>query len=89
MKLPEKKITDYEWRVQTKKDAKIYNGDVVIGQAYNKGNLVVLSSKEQSDADPQARGDDMTFELFYYSFIAIVCFMAYFTYMDWRDDRRL
>ena len=50
VKLPEKKITDYEWRVQTKKDAKIYNGDVVIGQAYNKGNLVVLSSKEQSDA---------------------------------------
>ena len=49
VKLPEKKITDYEWRVQTKKDAKIYNGDVVIGQAYNKGNLVVLSSKEQSD----------------------------------------
>ena len=50
VKLPEKKITDYEWRVQTKKDAKVYNGDVVIGQAYNKGNLVVLSSKEQSDA---------------------------------------
>ena len=50
VKLPEKKITDYDWRIQTKKDAKIYNGDVVIGQAYNKGNLVVLSSKEQSDA---------------------------------------
>ena len=28
----------------------------------------------------QSRGDDMTFELFFYSFIAIVCFMAYFTY---------
>ena len=26
-----------------------YHGNVVIGQAYNKGNLVVLSSKEQSD----------------------------------------
>ena len=38
---------------------------------------------------PQARGDDMTFELFYYSFVAIVCFMAYFTFMDWGDDRRL
>ena len=38
---------------------------------------------------PQARGDDMTFELFYYSFVAMVCFMAYITYMDWRDDRRL
>ena len=50
VKLPEKKITDYDWKIQTKRDAKIYNGDVVIGQAYNKGNLVVLSSKEQSDA---------------------------------------
>ena len=50
VKLPEKKITDYDWRIQTKKDAKIYHGNVVIGQAYNKGNLVVLSSKEQSDA---------------------------------------
>jgi len=26
-----------------------YNGDVVLGQAYNKGNLVVLSSKEAKD----------------------------------------
>ena len=50
VKLPEKKITDYDWRIQTKKDAKKYHGNVVIGQAYNKGNLVVLSSKEQSDA---------------------------------------
>ena len=50
MKLPQKSITDYDWRIQTKRDAKVYNGNVVIGQAYNKGNLVVLSSKEQSDA---------------------------------------
>ena len=50
VKLPEKKITDYDWRIQTKRDAKRYHGNVVIGQAYNKGNLVVLSSKEQSDA---------------------------------------
>ena len=50
VKLPEKKITDYDWRIQTKRDAKKYHGNVVIGQAYNKGNLVVLSSKEQSDA---------------------------------------
>ena len=50
VKLPEKKITDYDWKIQTKRDAKVYNGNVVIGQAYNKGNLVVLSSKEQSDA---------------------------------------
>ena len=50
VKLPQKSITDYDWRIQTKRDAKVYNGNVVIGQAYNKGNLVVLSSKEQSDA---------------------------------------
>ena len=49
VKLPQKSITDYDWRIQTKRDAKVYNGNVVIGQAYNKGNLVVLSSKEQSD----------------------------------------
>ena len=50
VKLPEKKITDYDWKIQTKRDAMKYHGNVVIGQAYNKGNLVVLSSKEQSDA---------------------------------------
>ena len=49
VKLPEKKITDYDWRIQTKKDAKKYHGNVVIGQAYNKGNLVVLSSKESKE----------------------------------------
>lgn len=47
--LPSRDIKDYEWKVQTKKDAKQYNGDVVLGQAYNKGNLVVLSSKEAKD----------------------------------------
>ena len=84
MKLPEKKITDYEWRVQTKKDAKIYNGDVVIGQAYNKGNLVVLSSKEQSDALQEEM--IWTFELFFYSFIAIVFSILH---MDWRDHYKV
>ena len=47
--LPSRNIKDYEWKVQTKKDAKQYNGNVVLGQAYNKGNLVVLSSKEAKD----------------------------------------
>ena len=47
--LPSRDIKDYEWKVQTKKDAMKYNGDVVLGQAYNKGNLVVLSSKEAKD----------------------------------------
>ena len=47
--LPSRDIKDYEWKVQGKKDAMKYNGDVVLGQAYNKGNLVVLSSKEAKD----------------------------------------
>ena len=47
--LPSRDIKDYDWRIQTKKDANRYNGSAVIGQAYNKGNLVVLSSKEASD----------------------------------------
>ena len=41
--LPSRDIKDYEWKVQTKRDAKKYNGNVILGQAYNKGNLVVLS----------------------------------------------
>ena len=49
MKLPEKKITDYDWRIQTKRNAKRYNGNAVLGQAYNKGNLVVLSATEAKD----------------------------------------
>ena len=47
--LPTKDIKDYEWRVQTKRVVKEYNGKAVIGQAYNKGNLVVLSSTESKD----------------------------------------
>ena len=53
--LPSRNIKDYEWKVQTKRDAKQYNGNVVIGQAYNKGNLVVLSGKEASDANTGKR----------------------------------
>ena len=47
--LPSRDIKDYEWKVQTKKDAKQYNGNAVLGQAYNKGNLVVLSATEAKD----------------------------------------
>ena len=53
--LPSRDIKDYEWKVQTKKDAKKYNGNVILGQAYNKGNLVVLSGKEASDASTGKR----------------------------------
>ena len=48
-------IKDYEWRVQTKRVVKEYNGNAVIGQAYNKGNLVVLSGKEASDVSTGKR----------------------------------
>ena len=53
--LPTKDIKDYEWRVQTKRTLKEYNGNVIIGQAYNKGNLVVLSGKEASDVSTGKR----------------------------------
>jgi hypothetical protein len=48
-RLPSRNIKDYEWRIQTKRVVKEYNGKAVIGQAYNKGNLVVLSSTESKD----------------------------------------
>ena len=48
-------IKDYDWKIQTKKDAKKYHGNVILGQAYNKGNLVVLSGKEASDASTGKR----------------------------------
>ena len=53
--LPSRDIKDYEWKVQTKKDAKKYNGNVILGQAYNKGNLVVLSGKEAADVSTGKR----------------------------------
>ena len=48
--LPSRDIKDYEWRVQTKRTVKEYKGNAVLGQAYNKGNLVVLSSSEAKDS---------------------------------------
>tara|TARA_Y100000817_G_C16487218_1_gene380771 strand:- start:25 stop:378 length:354 start_codon:yes stop_codon:yes gene_type:complete len=53
--LPSRNIKDYDWKIQTKKDAKKYHGNVILGQAYNKGNLVVLSGKEASDASTGKR----------------------------------
>ena len=44
-----RKRKNYEWRVQTKRVVKEYKGNAVLGQAYNKGNLVVLSSTEAKD----------------------------------------
>ena len=48
--LPDRDIKDYEWRVQTKRTVKEYKGNAVLGQAYNKGNLVVLSATEAKDS---------------------------------------
>ena len=49
--LPDGNIKDYEWEVYTPtKSEKLYRGNAVLGQAYNKGNLVVLSSTEAKDS---------------------------------------
>ena len=49
--LPDRDIKDYEWRVYTPKASeKLYKGNAVLGQAYNKGNLVVLSATEAKDS---------------------------------------
>ena len=53
--LPSRDIKDYDWKIQTKRDAKKYNGNVILGQAYNKGNLVVLSGKEAADVSTGKR----------------------------------
>ena len=49
--LPDRNIKDYDWKVYTPtKSEKLYKGNAVLGQAYNKGNLVVLSSTEAKDS---------------------------------------
>ena len=49
--LPDRDIKDYDWKVYTPKASeKLYKGNAVLGQAYNKGNLVVLSSSEARDS---------------------------------------
>ena len=49
--LPDRDIKDYDWRVYTPKASeKLYKGNAVLGQAYNKGNLVVLSATEAKDS---------------------------------------
>ena len=41
--------------VALKKETPKYTGDAVIGQAYNKGNLVVLSKSESSESSTGKR----------------------------------
>ena len=49
--LPDRNIKDYDWKVYTPtKSEKLYKGNAVLGQAYNKGNLVVLSATEAKDS---------------------------------------
>ena len=49
--LPDRDIKDYDWKVYTPKASeKLYKGNAVLGQAYNKGNLVVLSATEAKDS---------------------------------------
>ena len=49
VKLPEKNISDYDWSPCLKGQKSALTKSYTIGQAYNKGNLVVLSEKESSD----------------------------------------
>ena len=49
VKLPEKNISDYDWSPCLKGKKSTLTKSYTIGQAYNKGNLVVLSEKESSD----------------------------------------
>ena len=47
--LPEKNINDMDWSPCLKKNTPSLSGDYIIGQAYNKGNLQVLSKSDSAD----------------------------------------
>ena len=55
VKLPEKNISDYDWSPCLKGQKSALTKSYTIGQAYNKGNLVVLSEKESSDENTGKR----------------------------------
>ena len=55
VKLPEKNISDYDWSPCLKGKKSTLTKSYTIGQAYNKGNLVVLSEKESSDENTGKR----------------------------------
>ena len=46
---PEKNIKDMDWSPCVKKNTPSLSGDYIIGQAYNKGNLQVLSKSDSAD----------------------------------------
>ena len=47
--LPEVNIKDMDWSPCLKKNTPSLSGDYIIGQAYNKGNLQVLSKSDSAD----------------------------------------
>ena len=53
--LPEKNINDMDWSPCLKKNTPSLSGDYIIGQAYNKGNLQVLSKSDSEDASTGKR----------------------------------
>lgn len=53
--LPEKNINDMDWSPCLKKNTPSLSGDYIIGQAYNKGNLQVLSKSDSADASTGKR----------------------------------
>ena len=55
VKLPEKNIYDYDWSPCLKGKKSTLTKSYTIGQAYNKGNLVVLSNEESKDSNTGKR----------------------------------
>jgi hypothetical protein len=55
VKLPEKNISDYDWSPCLKSKKSTLTKSYTIGQAYNKGNLVVLSNEESKDSNTGKR----------------------------------
>ena len=53
--LPEVNIKDMDWSPCLKKNTPSLSGDYIIGQAYNKGNLQVLSKSDSADASTGKR----------------------------------
>ena len=53
--LPDVPISEMDWSPCLKGKKSRINGNYVVGQAYNKGNLVVLSKAEQSDVNTGKR----------------------------------
>ncbi len=53
--LPEKSLHEMDWSPCPKKTRHKVTVDAVVGQAYNKGNYQVLSTKEVKDTDTGKR----------------------------------